>query len=90
MTTCKWCGKPLKKRKSNAQKYHKKCEKHATLELAIKRQMRAYRYNKENEIQTFSQYKRTLGTGSLSSNHNSEYAEEHKAIQKELERLKIF
>lgn len=89
MTTCKWCGKPLRKKYKN-QKYHQgDCQIEAIKEQNRKRVEKHYKKYAKRGIQTFKQYKNSLGTGSLGANPNYNTSRESKLIKRERERLKL-
>lgn len=90
MTKCKWCGKEFDK-KHNRQMYcNEYCSKESRKEKVKKARLKYYnKYNKKEKIQTYSQYKQELGTGSLSMHRNSNYEIEQVLVKREKQRLKI-
>lgn len=89
MARCKWCNETFIK-KHNREEYC--CDEHrkyARQEQNRKHRIKHYyRYSRLN-IQTYSQYKKELGTGSLSNHKNNDISVELKLIKKEKTRIGI-
>ena len=88
--TCKWCGKPFLKKHNKEMYCCDECREQARLDQAAKYQRKRRKLIK-NGVLVSNEYnnKAFLGTQYLSQHRQETDEEEHKAILKEMKRLKL-
>lgn len=86
MAVCKFCGCGFNK-KYNREVYCDNCKAEATREK--NRLRRNKHYYKWKDVFTYTKYKQSLGTGSLSEHRNTDPRVEMSVIQNEKERFNL-